>query len=207
MNVPNKSRRNAHRLASSLAALLVAAVVMMAASSAFALDRYASRQGPFFGLGLGGGVGAVDMKQGKGSSGFEDGRLPGLNMSAIVGGGVNDNIVLGAQADLWLRTVQKGSQELSNQHWNFLALGDFYLIKGLYLEGGAGLAYAAFDAQQGTNDPITYREMGFAARVGAGFEYFINGTYAVGINANYTRHFYSSAQFDTATAGISFRWY
>lgn len=207
MHFFTKKYRSSHRLARAFAALLVAGFVVMSASSAFALDRYASRKGIFAGLTLGGGLGAVDMADGKGQSGFEDGRQPGLNIGAIVGGGATDNIVLGVQGDLWVRTVQKGSLELDHRHWNFLAQGDFYLIKGLYLEAGAGLAYASYDAAIDGNQVENYGEMGFAARAGAGFEYFLNGTYSAGVNVNYTRHFYSSADFDTVTAGITFRWY
>jgi hypothetical protein len=207
MRLRNKTNRSTSATTRRLVALLVAGFVMMAASSAFALDNYADRTGLFVGIGIGGGVGAVDMDAEEISAGFGDSRQLGLGLHGVIGGGLNKNIVLGLGINSWIRTVDKESQEFSHQHWNFLAQGDFFLIKGLYVEGGAGLAYAMFDAQQGANDSTEYAEMGLALRGGAGYEFFINGTHALGINVGYTRHFYSNASFDTFGAGIGIRWY
>lgn len=200
-----------NRLARTVVALLVASFVLLAASSAFALDGYANRKGLFAGIGLGGGVGGVDLQEGEGQAGFEDGRLPGFYLNAMLGGGVNENIIMGVQGNWWGRTVTKTSVEGNTHSWehhhsSLLAAGDFFLIKGLYLEVGGGLAYSAFE---GTRDGVDreHNEMGFAIKGGAGFEYFINGTHAIGFNAGYTRHFYDLATFDTFNAGVSVRWY
>ncbi|QDG51458.1 porin family protein [Persicimonas caeni] len=195
-----------NRLARTLVALLAAGFVLMAASSAFALDGYAKRKGLFAGIGIGGGVGGVDLQEGEGQAGFEDGRLPGFHVNGMIGGGVNENIVLGTQFNWWGRTVTKGDDSWEHHHTSLLAAGDFFLINGLYLEVGGGLAYSAFDGTRG-DTPVNHNEMGFALKGGAGFEYFINGTHALGFNAGYTRHFYDMATFDTFNAGISVRWY
>jgi hypothetical protein len=199
------------RLVPTLVAVLAAGFVLMAASSAFALDNYADRKGLFFGLGVGGGIGGVDLAEGEGQAGFEDGRLPGFHANAMLGGGVNENIVLGAQFNWWSRTVQKTLESGTEHKWahnhtSLLAAGDFFLIDGFYLEAGGGLAYSSFEGVRGDEDR-NHQEMGFALKGGAGFEYFINGTHALGFNAGYTRHFYSLATFDTFNAGISVRWY
>ena len=194
-------------LSRTAAALAVAAVILLCGSSAFALDNYSDRKGLFSGLGFGGGVGAVNLADSDATSGFEGGRQPGLQFTAMVGGGVNKNIVLGAQGNGWFRTVHKGSRSWEHSHYNLLADANFFLIEGLYAEVGAGLAYAAYDSYDGGDDPSTYREMGFAAKAGVGFEYFLNGTHAAGINAGYTRHFYANADFDTISAAITWRWY
>lgn len=208
-NVSKKMDRN--RLARTLVALLAAGFVLMAASSAFALDRYGSRQGVFFGVGIGGGVGGVDLAQDEGKAGFESGRLPGFYANAMVGAGVNDNIVLGAQLNWWGRSVTKnyenaGTLETFHNQTSFLAAGDFYLIKGLYLELGGGLAYSTYERLLDGNNK-SHQEMGFALKGGAGFEFFANGTHAYGVNAGYTRHFYDLSTFDTFNVGITARWY
>lgn len=210
MSAFNKSNasKSTSLLPRTLAALFVAGFVLMISSSAFALDNYADRKGAFFGLGIGGGIGAVDTEENGLTNGLGDGRKLGLGLHAIIGGGVNDNIVLGLGVNTWIRSVEQGSQDYSHQHWNFLANGNFFLIDGLYIDAGAGLAYASFDATQGTNT-TTYNEMGLALRGGLGYEFFLNGTHALGINAGYTRHFYfdADAAFDTIGASIGIRWY
>lgn len=186
-----------------MAALLVLSVLLFAASSAFAAPpRYAHRGGPVVGLGIGGSIGAVDMDR----EALTSDRDLGLALHGLIGAGVNDNIVLGLGINSWIHWVQLGSKESTHIQWDFLAQGDFYLFDGFYLEGGVGLAYAKYDAQIG-NTIHEYGEMGFALRGGLGYEYFINGTHAVGLNAGYTRHFYKNTSFDTLGVGIGLRWY
>jgi|GEM_PF-1389224 len=204
-NTPLKSSTLMPR---ALAALLIVASVMLLSSSAFALDGYADRKGVFVGLGVGGGIGAVDTEESGITNGLGDGRKLGLSLHGIIGGGVNKNILLGLGVNTWIRTTEQGSHEYSHQHWNFLANGNFFLIDGLYIDAGAGLAYADFDASIGDN-VTNYSEMGLALRAGLGYEYFLNGTHAVGLNVGYTRHFYfdADAAFDTIGATIGIRWY
>lgn len=192
----------------ALAPLLALACVMLLSSSAFALDGYADRKGVFVGLGVGGGVGAVATDDASVTNGLGDGRKLGLSLHGILGGGVNKNILLALGVNTWIRTTEQGSHEYSHQHWNFLANGNFFLLDGLYIDAGAGLAYADFDASIG--DSVTnYSEMGLAVRAGLGYEYFINGTHALGLNVGYTRHFYfdADAAFDTIGATVGIRWY
>lgn len=200
-----------NRLARTVVALLAASLVLLAASSAFALDGYAKRKGLFAGIGIGAGVGGVDLQEGEGQAGFEDGRLPGFHINGMIGGGVNDNIVMGVQGNWWGRSVTKTSEEGNTNTWehhhtSLLAAGNFFVINGLYLEAGGGVAYSAFEGTR-AGENRQHNEMGFALKGGAGFEYFINGTHAIGFNAGYTRHFYDLATFDTFNAGVSLRWY
>lgn len=194
-----------HRSVRNLIALLVVGFVLTAASSAFGLDRYGSRKGVFAGVGLGGGIGAVDVSNDGDTSGLEDRQL-GFHLNGTVGGGVTDNIVLGAQANWWIRNVETDSQQLQHQHMSFLANANLFLIEGLYVDGGAGFAYTMFDAIRG-NSTTEYSEMGLALKAGVGYEFFLNGTQAAGVNASYTTHIYSNASFDTVNGGLTFRWY
>lgn len=192
----------------ALAALFIAGFVLMMSSSAFALNGYSDRKGIFVGVGVGGGIGAVNTDDSGITNGLGDGRKLGLSFHGILGGGVNQNVLLGLGVNTWIRSVEHGSQDYFHQHWNFLANGNFFLVDGLYLDAGAGLAYASFDATQGSNTQ-TYNEMGLAVRAGVGYEYFINGTHALGLNVGYTRHFYfdADAAFDTIGGTIGIRWY
>jgi hypothetical protein len=181
--------------------------LILVSSSAFALDAYQDRRGIFLGMGLGGGIGAASTDLSGESTGLDTGRQIGLDLSATVGGGVTESLTIGAQGNWWVRTVKFGERSLEHQHLNLLANANLFILSGLYVEAGAGLAYAAFDTARGDIETFTYRELGLAARGGAGFEFFLNGTTALGVNAGYTRHFYNNAEFDTLSVGFTVRWY
>lgn len=190
--------------------VMMAAVLLvgiLASTHALALDGYEDRRGLFLGVGVGGGVGAASTSLDGEQTGLDDGRQLGLDLSATLGGGANEYLTLGGQGNWWIRTVQIGDRSLSHQHLNFLAAANFFVLEGLYAEGGVGLAYAVFDAARNGNEVFTYRELGLAAKVGGGYEFFMNGTTAVGFNLGYTRHFYNNATFDTVNGMVTVRWY
>ncbi|MFU8804579.1 MAG: outer membrane beta-barrel protein [Bradymonadaceae bacterium] len=195
-----------HRaLPRTLAAFFALAILSWSVNAA-AIDGYKDRRGIFVGVGLGGGLGAVDVDEANVRTGFEEGGELGLHLSGIVGGGWTKNIIFGTEMNWWIRTTQVGDQSLNHQHLSFNAVTNVFILSGLYAEAGLGLAYAIFD----TSIPggmRHYREMGMAAKLGAGFEYFINGTVAPGFHVGYTRHFYQRAEFDTFMAGVTLRWY
>jgi hypothetical protein len=190
-----------------LAALLVAIAVVFAASQAFAFDAYKDRHGTVVGIGIGGGAGGVHVDETGVITGLDGDRQLGLHLNAMLGGGVNHYLVLGAEANWWIRTVQINDNALDHQHLSFNAIGNLYLLGPLYLQAGAGFAYAVFDTFRAGEPTFQYREMGLAAKVGLGFEYFLNGTVAAGAQLGYTRHFYANADFDTLAGGITLRWY
>lgn len=190
--------------------LTTTAIVLIAlffGVEATALDAYEDRRGLFLGIGIGGGVGAATTTFDGDQTGLDEGRQLGLNLSATLGGGANEFLTLGGQGNWWIRTVKVGSRSLSHQHLNFLADANLFFFDGFYGEGGVGLAYAVFDTARNSETTFTYRELGLAAKVGAGYEFFMNGTTAVGFNASYTRHFYNNANFDTVNGAITVRWY
>jgi hypothetical protein len=200
--------RHHHRqwTARSLAAFIALALFAFS-SHAAALDGYKDRHGLFVGVGVGGGFGAVDVDENDIRTGFEDGGEIGLHLSGIVGGGWTQNILFGTEMNWWMRNTEIGQQRLNHQHLSFNAVTNVFLIGPLYAEAGLGLAYAMFDGWTGDEQTRKYREMGVAAKLGAGFEYFINGTVAPGFHVGYTRHFYQRAEFDTFKAGVTLRWY
>lgn len=192
---------------SRILAAVVAALILLSASSAWAIQGYKDRHGFFVGGGIGGGPGSVILDDGDVASGLEGTGDLGLHLNLIAGGGMTDNIVFGAEVNSWIRTVAINQNQLNHQQWSFNAVGDFFLVHGLFLEGGLGLAYAYSDGQRADGTSHRYQEMGLAAKLGLGFEYFLNGTVAAGIRFGYTRHFYSRVDFDTFTGSVMLRWY
>lgn len=190
----------------SLSLLLVAAF-LLSASTAHAIDGYKDRHGPFIGVGLGGGPGSVHVSDDRFESGLEDGGDLGLHLHAIVGGGVSDHILLGAELNSWIRTVAIHDTRLNHQHWSLNANGDFFLIDGLYVGAGLGLAYAISDTTRTGIQTQRYQEMGLSVKGNAGYEFFLNGTVAAGLRFSYTRHLYANIDFDTFHGGITLRWY
>ncbi len=185
---------------------LVTLGVLLAGSQAMALDAYKDRRGVFVGASIGGGVGASELDREGESTGLDDKRQMGLTLRAELGGGVTQNLVFSGQGNWWIRTVQVNQRDLEHQHLNFLANVNLFLIEGLYVTGGFGLAYGSYDSESLLR-VNHYSEMGVAAKAGAGAEFFVNGTVAAGVEATYTRHFYSESYFDTIGGGIVIRWY
>lgn len=189
---------------------LIAGVVLFAllwSSQASALDAYKDRRGLFVGLGIGGGAGQVNTGKRDELSGFDDNYKLGLNVNGMIGGGWTRNIVFGSEFNWWIRNVQIGGKELAHRHMSFNAVTNVFVLGPLYVHGGAGLAYAVYDTYNAGKQVTEYGEMGLSLKAGLGFEYFVNGTVAAGIQAGYTRHFYEYAEFDTISAGMTIRWY
>ncbi|RAL20429.1 hypothetical protein DL240_16625 [Lujinxingia litoralis] len=187
--------------------LLIATLIFLISAPALALDGYKDRRGSYFGLGLGGGAGSVFVEDEALSTGLDDGSDLGLHLHAAVGGGVTQNLLFGAELNTWIRTTDVYGQSLNHQHWSLNAVSTLFLVSGLFAEAGVGLAYGISDAARPDGFERRYQEMGLALKGGVGFEYFINGTIAPGFRLGYTRHFYSTSDFETLTGGISIRWY
>lgn len=185
----------------------VFALVTLIGSQAFALDAYQDRRGIFAGVSVGGGAGFVGVDPVTDVTGLDENRRLGFHLGAEVGGGIGKQLTASLEGNWWIRTVTLGSRHLDHQHLNFMPTARFFIFDGFYAEGGAGLAYALFDAERNDVQIQKYREMGLAAKLGAGYEFFLNGTVAAGIKAGYTRHFYGNANFDTISGMVTVRWY
>ena len=189
------------------AAAMCALVALCATQQAWALDGYQDKRGFFVGAGLGGGVGLLDGEEDQGTTGLDRGRKLGMHLSAIMGSGMTDNLVFGGEVNWWARTVDINDSSLNHNHLSFLALGNFFLFEGLFIEGGAGFAYGAYDSLLSNGEQTQWGEMGLGLKAGAGFEYFMNSQVAIGTRIGYTRHVYSKGDFDTVAGGITVRWY
>ena len=196
-----------HRTAAAAMAVLCCGVGLLAASQpAYALDGYEDRTGVFTGVGVGGGVGAMAVDD-RDRSGFEDGNYKlGLYLNGTIGGGLNDWITLGADLNWWIRTVSVGPHDSAEHHASANAAANIFLLPGLYVEAAAGLAYTSFDSRRG-DDFFVHREMGLALKGGVGYEFFMTGDLAAGVEVGYTRHFYQNADFDTFVGNVTLRWY
>lgn len=190
-----------------IAGWMVFALATFVASQAFALDAYQDRRGIFAGVNVGGGAGFVGVDPVTDVTGLDENRRLGFHLGAEVGGGIGTRLTASLQGNWWIRTVTLGSRHLDHQHLNFMPTANLFIIDGFYAEGGAGLAYAVFDAERNDIRIQKYREMGLAAKLGLGYEFFLNGTVAAGIKAGYTRHFYGNANFDTISGMVTLRWY
>lgn len=190
-----------------LIAVSIALIVLLTAGSATAIQGYKDRHGLFVGGGLGGGPGAVHVADEPFESGLEGTGDLGLAPHLIVGGGASDNLLFGAEANSWIRTVDVHGNRLNHQQWSFNAVTNFFVFQGLYLEGGLGLSYAFSDAVTAEGEERRYQEMGLSAKIGTGFEYFLDGTIAAGMRFGYSRHFYSDVDFDSFIGAVTLRWY
>ncbi len=186
--------------------IALVALFMLIASDAFALDAYKDRRGLFAGIGLGGGYGSANVDPGNELTGLEE-RDVGLAMRLEVGGGAFQNLTISGQFNWWLRSVQMNGKTLSHDHTNFLGTVSFFPLDFVYVTGGVGMAYSSFESEVNGIRVRDYSELGFGLKGGAGLEFWVNGTIAAGIEASYTRHFYSEASFDTVTGGLTVRWY
>ena len=190
----------------STTALLSFLVAMLFSTQAMALDGYKDRRGFFGGLSVGGGVGLVESEEGL--TGIDQGRKLGFHMSGMLGSGVTERLTVYGEANWWARSVQLGENKLASNHYSFNASTNLFLVEGIFVGAGAGLAYASYDAQRGPGASVeNYRELGLSLKGGAGFETFINSNTALGVKVDYTRHFYNNAEFDTLTGGFLVRWY
>lgn len=185
---------------------MCALLTLFIAGDAFALDGYRDRRSVFGGMSLGGGVGMVESNTQGEASGLDQGRRLGFHLNGIMGTGITRNLLFGLEANWWARTVLLQDVSLDHHHVSLNAAANFFLIEGLYLDGGAGIAYGYSGFFSG-NKVQQRGEMGLALKGGAGAEFFSNADMTIGVRANYTRHFYSNSNFDTISAAFTVRWY
>lgn len=194
-------------MSSKITGWIILAALMLLASPSFALDAYKDRRGVFAGVNVGGGAGFAGVDSASELTGLDENRQLGLHLGAEVGGGLTKTLTGALEGNWWIRTVRLGDRRLNHQHLSFLPMIRYFIWDGLNVGAGAGLAYAVFDTERAGVETFRYREMGLALKFGAGYEFFVNGTIAAGIDAGYTRHFYSNADFDTLGAQVTLRWY
>ena len=180
---------------------------MLIASPGFALDAYQDRRGIFAGVSLGAGAGLVGVDAPGDLTGLNDNRRLGLHLGAEVGGGVNKIITGSLEGNWWIRTVTIGERHLDHQHLSLMPTVRAFFLDSIYVGAGAGIAYAVFDTERDGREIFKYREMGLALGGKAGYEFWLNGTVAAGIEAGYTRHFYGNANFDVLSGMVTLRWY
>ena len=194
-------------MSTKLAGCLSLLAITTLATPAFSLDGYKDRRGIFAGVNVGGGAGFAGIDTAGELTGLDENRQLGLHLGAEVGGGISEKLTAALEANWWIRTVTLGPRRLDHQHLSFLPVARYFIWDGFNVGAGAGLAYAVFDTERNGVETFRYREMGLALKIGAGYEFFLNGTIAAGIDLGYTRHFYNNADFDTLGAQVTLRWY
>lgn len=180
---------------------LVGLIVVGLAAQAAALDGYSDRRNVYGGLSVGGGYGLVKQEDDFQREG------PGMHLEAVVGSGVTHKLLVGFETDWWSRTVRAGeSNDYAFHHGSAGAVATFFPIGGFYADGGVGFAYGICSGTVEGSD-CAWQELGVAAEVGAGFQFWFNGTLAGSVDLAYNRHFYSHSTFDTVNLGFGLRWY
>ncbi len=174
-------------------------IFFFASGTAFAIQGYKDRHGSFYGFGLGGGPGALHA-DGE-DTGLEGTGELGFAPHLVFGGGMSNELIFGAEISPWIRTVSIADQDHTHLQWSFNAFTNYFVLDNLYLEGGLGLAYKYWDSD------TRHQEMGISAKIGTGFEYFLDGTVAAGMRFGYTRHFYQNGAFDAFVGAATLRWY
>ncbi len=190
-----------------ITSLLTFVTLLAAASSASALDGYKDRRGLLVGVNIGGGPGSANVESPSELTGLDENRQIGFQLGAELGGGMNEWITAAVGVNWWIRTVKINERSLEHHQLSFLPTLRVFVFDGFYPLLGVGLGYAAFDTERNGREVSTYRELGLAGKVGAGYEFFLNGSVAAGLEVNYTRHFYSISDFDTFNGLITIRWY
>lgn len=171
------------------------------ATEAFALDAYESRKNVFAGISAGGGYGFVHRDRELIETG------PGLQLQAVVGGGITDRLTLGFEADWWSRTVDKGEGDrFGLYHLSGGSVANLFLLEGLHVDGGLGFAYGMCKGNR-RDENCEWQELGLAAEGGVGYEFWLTGNLAAGSQLSYTHHFYSHTAFDTISLTFGLRWY
>lgn len=190
-----------------LFAVVTAVVLTAAGAPATALDGYEDRKRLFGAVGVGGGAGALRIVRG-GADSLDSRRLqPGFHATAMLGGGITQRVLAAAEANWWFRNVNRGDDHRWATHqWSLLPVVNVFVVEGLHLDAGGGLAYGALVGDHPRAD-LPHRELGFAAEAGAGYEFWLNGTLAAGVDVNYARHFYGDGSFDTVSGAFMLRWY
>ena len=186
--------------------LAVTSVATTFAADAFALDAYKDRRGIFFGLNLGGGMGFSGVDEATDITGLSDGQ-PGLQLGGEIGGGMSKAFTGALEMNWWYRKVRLGERKLNHHHLSLMPTLRYFIFDGLHAGAGAGFAYASFDTERLGRETYSYRETGVAVKAEAGYEFFLNGTIAAGVDLSYTHHFYSHANFDTVGMVVTVRWY
>lgn len=186
---------------------LVVLSVLATASPAVALDAYQDRRGIFAGLSLGAGAGFAAVDAPNDLTGLQENRRLGLHLGAEVGGGLNEFITGSLEGNWWIRTLTLGERHLDHQHLSLLPVVRGFIFDGLYVGAGAGIAYAVFDTERNGTEIYKYREMGLALKGNAGYEFWMNGSVAAGVQLGYTRHFYGNSSFDVLSGMVTLRWY
>ncbi|MFB6263614.1 MAG: hypothetical protein ABEL76_08330 [Bradymonadaceae bacterium] len=176
-------------------------------SPATALDGYEDRERIFGGVGLGGGGAALQLERGGDTSIEQATLVPGVHATALLGGGITQNVLAAAEMNWWFRNVSKGSdRKWATHHFSVLPVVNVFVAGGLHVDAGGGLAYTAYVGDHPAAD-LPHQELGFAAEGGLGYEFWLNGTLAAGADIGYAHHFYPNGSFDTVSGAFTLRWY
>jgi hypothetical protein len=186
--------------------ILTACILLLSASQSWALDGYQDRRGTYVGGGLGGAMATSEFATPGRTTGLESSTM-GLELRALIGSGIREDLALELQLNYWNRSVESDARPLDHHHLNAMATLRYWAVEGLYVSGGVGLAAGFFDAQIGGAIHEEFEEMGVALNANVGYELFVSGSTAASLELGYLLHAYDETAFNALSGLIAFRWY
>jgi hypothetical protein len=206
MSSRRRSRRSRRRFASLIALVplaAAAAVTVATPSSAEAavsgergieIEGARDRRGFFVGAGLA--VGGTFF--------YYDDFIPATRLDVVLGGGVTKRFTLGA--DLHMTPyLQKGV----GVSFGGDIEGTGYVWRGLYLRGGIGVSAVPRRDATRPDDDTKGLTVGVGGAFGAGYEFWLNSTAAMGVGVTYDARFIPGDTFprQALLVGARFAWF
>ena len=172
-----------------LAVLFLAFLTMPSLSSG--QDRPQTREGFFIGAGLG--WGSLGVSDGDGRESAASGYLK-------LGGTLNDQVLLGAESNAWVKDEGGVSMTVTS----VTAIIQFYPspTSGFFLKGGAG-----FSSTSITFWGLTVEEPGFGLIGGLGYDQRLGTNFSLSPYANYVRNSYDGGSTNVMQLGVGVTWH
>ena len=165
--------------------LTLALVILTWAAPAEAIDAWRDRRGLFAGLSFGGGQAASTFT----NSDTEDRTRMGLVFGGKIGGGITKWLTADLELLCWTRSEEVENTSTSSTHLSTFLAGNLFLLDGIYLKGGGGLAQAWLETYNKTDKGLSERsDLGWGFMAGLGYEFFVNADLALSVNCDFHQH-------------------
>jgi hypothetical protein len=149
-----------------------------------------TRQGFFLGIGLAAGTADV-------AGGSQGSSESGSGGNFRLGYAINPKFAIGFEGNSWVHTNAAGAGQLGT----FTGAVSFFPVEGLVLRGGIGGGNSA-----GVGDGVS-GEVGTGWTLGAGYEFRVMRTFAIGPQIDYNHVSLSNADFTFTNIGLAMTWY
>jgi len=156
-----------------------------------------ARDGFFIGFGVGGG-----------SLGFEDDSEREASVTGYwkIGGGLSDQVLLGAEASGWVKKMEDGVT-VTSSYLNVVAYVYPAPAGGLFLKGGLG--FATLGGEWSVFDGVSFSttEDGLGVTLGAGYDIGFGGRFGLTPHADFHYGGLEDGSTNLIRFGLGFNWY